>query len=102
LALDLRRRLPQGLGEVRDAREQRGRVFVRAGVDCGGGEAAELDLRGVLRFPELGDALSNEVGLDAALQGGDLQADAPVEVGDLVAQLALPGVGLFARSQPRP
>jgi hypothetical protein len=96
LALDLRRGLPQGVGEIRDAREQRGGVLVGAGVDRGGGEAAERDLGRVFGFSELGDALADEVGLDPAFERGDLQADAPVEVGDLLAQLALPGVGLLA------
>ena len=73
LALDLRWGLLQGVGEVRDSREECSGVLVRAGVDRGGGEAAELDLGRVLGFSELGDALADQVGLDPAFEGGDLQ-----------------------------
>ena len=55
------------MGGVRDAREQRGGVLVGAGVDRGGGEAAELDLGRVLGFSELGDAPADEVGFDPAV-----------------------------------
>jgi hypothetical protein len=51
-----------------------------------------LDLGPLLGLPQLRDALSDELRLDAPLEGLDLAADALVEVGDLIAQVAVGGL----------
>jgi hypothetical protein len=84
LALELGWCAVERLAQVGEACEQRGGVLGGHLIGRAGLQGPELDFGLLLVAAELGDALADQLWLEALLERLDLEADAPAEVGDLV------------------